>query len=566
MIDCDIHLARALLVDNNVLLRSVGAEHLRNAGVGQVVQVARIQEARLLIEREAFDIIVCNREFEGNDDSGQDLLDELRRENLLPHRTVFLMVTSQAAYHQVVEAAEAALDVLLLRPYSGASLNQRLAEARHRKRELGDILQAMDSGQTELALTLALQRFQNKLPYATYCGRLVAELLLTMQRPADARMVFEKLAQPAGATWARLGVARSLLASGEVRLARDVIGSVLADDGESADAHDLLGGLLVEQCDFEGAMAEYGKAAAITPGCLLRNQHAGALAFYLGRSAPARARLEIAVALGVQSKLFDALTLMLIAVLRHDDGDGPGMASTGDQLRRYAARHPGSRRLLRFQMAVDVLAELLAARPVQALKAVRGLSQEVAEDDFDLEAANTALLLWDRLPPTHRPAGEHVALVERIGMRFCVSNAATEVLVASARRAAPAAEILRACHGRVATVAEQAMEAALRGQAKAAVLMLLEMGEQSGNAKLLEMAVLLARRNESSLPEADALAARAAAALARSCRTLDPIAGIRRSGRAPGGLPLRRRAEARPEAALTLAEQGQVQGGLVPQA
>ena len=132
MIDRDIHTARALLVEGNALLRSVAAEQLRSLGVGHVSQTSRVRDARLMIERESFDIIVCNREFEGSPDSGQDLLDELRRENQLPHSTVFLMVTSQASYTQVVEAAEAALDGILVRPYTATALSTRLSCERSR--------------------------------------------------------------------------------------------------------------------------------------------------------------------------------------------------------------------------------------------------------------------------------------------------------------------------------------------------------------------------------------------------------------------------------------------------
>ena len=42
--------------------------------------------------------------------TGQDLLDELRREQLLPFSTVFVMVTGEATYAKVTEAAESALD------------------------------------------------------------------------------------------------------------------------------------------------------------------------------------------------------------------------------------------------------------------------------------------------------------------------------------------------------------------------------------------------------------------------------------------------------------------------
>lgn len=105
----------------------------------------------------------------------------------------------------MVEAAESALDGLLVRPFTAALLCQRLLEARHRKSQLGDVLQALDAGRTEVAFARALKRFNDNLPYGSYCGRLAAELLLTMQRPDDARKVFEKLIRPPvppGPAWA----------------------------------------------------------------------------------------------------------------------------------------------------------------------------------------------------------------------------------------------------------------------------------------------------------------------------------------------------------------------------
>ena len=221
MIDRDIHRARALLVEGNALLRSVAAAQLRDLGIGKVTQTGRAQEARLLLEREPFEIVICSRELEGSQESGQNLLEELRRERLLPYSTVFMMVTSQVSYLQVVEAAEASLDGFLVRPYNTALLAERLGQARQRKRELAPVLQALDEGQPELALVHAIRRFQSQQPHWAYCGRLAAELLLRLDRPAQARQVFEKLALASGnATWARLGGARSLIALGDNGAAR----------------------------------------------------------------------------------------------------------------------------------------------------------------------------------------------------------------------------------------------------------------------------------------------------------------------------------------------------------
>jgi tetratricopeptide (TPR) repeat protein len=541
MTDRDIHLSRALLVESNALLRSVGAAQLRDTGVGHVTQASRVKDARLILERERFDIVLCNREFEGSDVSGQDLLDELRRERLLPHSTVFLMITGQASYVQVMEAAESALDGILVRPYTTAALGARLLEARSRKRELADVLRALDAGENDAALVRAIKRFQDKAPYWVYCGRLAAELLLTLERPADASKLFERLAQqfPA-ATWARLGLARAQLALGDSGTARKTVTAALAQDAASADAHDLMGQLLVDRCDFEGALDEYRRAAELTPGCLLRAQRVGALAYYEGQADVAMKWLERTLGMGAQSKLFDALTLLLLAVLRFDQGDAAGVAALREQLRRYRERRPEEDlRVRRLEHIADTLGSLMRPQPEATLPALRELAAQVSNDDFDLEVANLVLGLWARVPAGVRPVADHEALLERTAMRFCVSKAVGEVLLASAQREEVAVTVIRGCQARLLAVTEQAMEQAMRGEPAAAVELLLAQGEQTLNAKLLEMAGVLARRHAAAVPNATLLGERVAARLRRCARGSGHIAGIQRSGRSPGGLRLR---------------------------
>jgi predicted Zn-dependent protease len=390
-------------------------------------------------------------------------------------------------------------------------------------------------------LSKALKRFQEGQPYATYCGRLVAELLLRMQRPDDAHKVFERLAQAKGSVWARLGMARALVALGDMASAKKLIAAVLSDDPGCADAYDLMGRILVEQCDFTGALDRYREAASITPGCLLRTQHAGALAFYQGQNAEASKTLERAVGLGVQSKLFDALTLLLIAVLRLDNADKPGVMSMRDQLQRYRERFPASKRLVRFSKAVEVLSALVNGQVEAALAVLRELTAQSMDNDFDLEAANTVLLLWARIPPALRAPAEHEAAVEKVAMRFAVSKAIAEVLVASGRREEPTQGVVRRCQARITALTEKAMDDALKGHADKAVRNLLSAGEECLNAKLLEVAALMARRHQALVPEAEFLAERASQLVARSSQSVNHIAGIQRSGRSPGGLQLRLR-------------------------
>ena len=95
-LDHDIGRAKALIIDSNPTARSVMAAQLRDLGVPQVRQMSRVQDARLVLEESPHDIVLCEMSFHNGDMSGQDLLDELRREQLLPYSTVFILVTGEA--------------------------------------------------------------------------------------------------------------------------------------------------------------------------------------------------------------------------------------------------------------------------------------------------------------------------------------------------------------------------------------------------------------------------------------------------------------------------------------
>jgi CheY-like chemotaxis protein len=99
-IDRHIHDAKALVIDANAMARSVLAQQLRSFGITHIRQALRTADARGLIEHQRYDIILCDDFTESDDGSGQDLLEELRREQLLPYESVFVMRTSEATYQR----------------------------------------------------------------------------------------------------------------------------------------------------------------------------------------------------------------------------------------------------------------------------------------------------------------------------------------------------------------------------------------------------------------------------------------------------------------------------------
>lgn len=536
LMDDTIQGASALIIDGNANSRSLMSAQLRDLGVGTVRQTPRVKDARVMLEHQSFDIVLCDYHFDASDTSGQDLLDELRREGLLPYSTVFVMVTSEATYAKVAEAAEAALDAYLIKPYTSASLAERLASARQRKRLLKDIFEAIENQDFETAANLCLARFEAKDRYWLYAARIGAELLLRLKRFGDAKVLYEAIIAAKTVPWARLGVARTEVASGNLQKARRTLEHLIGELPDYADSHDLMGHVQMEQGDLGEALKTYQTAATLTPGCLLRLQRCGSLGFYAGQRADALKMLERAMSQGLRSKLFDMLSLVLIGLMRFDSKDHKGFKYAHDSLLAAIERAPSSIRLQRFDLVFRGLAFLLERRVGQALVIARECTEQAQEGSFDLEAASLLTALWLRLSSQEVELEEMMPTLRELGMRHCTTKASTEILVAMAEGHQAAAEQFRDCHQQIFNVAETAMRHSMRGTARTAVELLIQKGEATRNAKLIDMAGLVLKRHADKIADAQALGEQIDALHARYVK---PMTGAPSKARAAGGVALR---------------------------
>ena len=496
---------QALVIDSNANSRSLMTAQLRELGVGHVRQATRVRDARVILETQPYDIVLCDYYFDGSELSGQDLLDELRREQLLPYSTVFVMVTGEASYAKVAEAAEAALDAYLVKPYTSAALADRLANARHRKLELKGIFDAIDAKDFDRAADLCLERFQRKATYWLYAARIGAELLLRLERHTEARELYEAIIAARTVPWARLGVARTEVASGNLSAARRTLETLIGDMPDQADSYDLMGRVQMEQGEIGAALATYRTAATLTPGCLLRQQHCGTLAFYAGQRDEALKMLERSVAQGLRSKLFDAHSLALIALMRFDAKDSKGLKYATDALMQAMERAPRDQRLQGFDVLMQGLRLLMERKLADALLLARRFARRATDEDFDLEAASLLVALWVRMARQDIELSEMETLMSQLGLRFCSSKSATEVLISMAEGHEPSTQRLRDANARVFAISETAMRHAMRGDAQTGVQLLVEQGTQTLNAKLIDMAALVLKRYRDRMSDPGAL-------------------------------------------------------------
>ncbi len=529
---------RALVIDSNATSRSILVSQLRQYGVTRVMQCSRPQDARARLEHTVFDYVLCEQYF-NTGQSGQTLLDDLRRAQLLPFSTVFFMVTAEASYAAVAEAAESALDGYLLKPFTPSAMFERLTAARMRKTHLQSIFSAIEREDFEGAAALCLEQFKQRKAYWLYAARIGSELLLRLGRHDQARTLFEAVIDTRALPWARLGIARAQMESGQAPRAITTLQGLLGDDSSFVDAYDVLGRAQVETGQFDEALETYRLASSLTPDSVARLQKLGMMAHYMGDSETASKALSRAAILGIDSKLFDQQSLVLLAFQYFHENDRKGLERCMADFARLLERQPESRRTRRFEAVVRSLQLIQQRQVVQAVASVRQLGQDIRDSQFDFEAACNMVGLLAVLGETSIELPEGPEWVLAIGLRYTNTRALTELLASAAQRYPEHSQTLRDCLVQVNKAAETAVAYSLGGDPQAAVEQLLARVDATLNTKLLDIAQQLLTRHAARI-EDTAGAQATIDALRERCGPTMARAAIGHEGeRKPGELVLR---------------------------
>ena len=531
--------SQALVIDSNATSRSILVAQLREYGIQRVVQCSRVQDARSRLEHTVFDYVLCEQYFAESGQSGQTLLDDLRRAQMLPFSTVFFMVTAEASYAAVAEAAESALDGYLLKPFTPSALFERLGLARLRKTHLRPIFDAIGQEDFEAAAQLCVERFEARKPYWLYAARIGTELLLRLARHDEARTLFEAVIEARALPWAKLGVARAQIESGQAPRAITTLQGLIGEDASFADAYDVLGRAQVEMGHFDDAMATYRTASSLTPDSVVRQQKLGMMAHYMGDRETAAKALSRAAVLGIDSKLFDYQSLVLLAFSHSAGNDRKGLERCMADFARILERHGDSRRVQRFSEVVRTLQQIQQRQFAQAVAEVRAMAREIGSGDFDYEAACNLSSLLAVLAATSIDLSEGVAWVTAIGMRYANTRGLCELMANACQAYPDYSDIVRGCLPQINKTAENAVAMSLAGDPGGAVAQLLESAHTTLNTKLLDMAQQMLTRHAARFEDA-AGRQEAIDALRARCGTTTPRAVLgQATERKPGELVLR---------------------------
>jgi DNA-binding response OmpR family regulator len=272
----DLRQKSGLLIDDMPEMRATVRIQLADAGLDKCDQARNVKEAIDKLAATRYDMVVSDYNL-GQGTDGQQLLELLRRRQLLPLSTAFLMITGETGYEQVSTAAEFAPDDYLIKPFTADTLRTRLERILEKKEALRPLYKHLgDKGDPVKALAACDELLANKTRYSLDVLRQKGELLLKTNRIEEALALYDGVLQQRATPWAEVGKARAMAADGSADEAKAHLQRALTAYPNYLAAYDSLAEL-VEKTDKNAAQQIVEQALKVAPSTQ-RQRRLGGLA------------------------------------------------------------------------------------------------------------------------------------------------------------------------------------------------------------------------------------------------------------------------------------------------
>ena len=268
---------RVLIVDRHSPARDALRIMLGSLGVTAVHGAGNSAEVIRQVKANRFDLILSDFVLDDGRD-GQQLLEELRHAQLIPLATVYMIITSERGYTNVVSLAELAPDDYLIKPFTSEQLQARLIRAIYKKHVLRKIYEHIENGALNEAVLACDRVIQQQPNYMYDALRFKGELLHTQGKTREAEEVFRLVLQGRVVPWAKMGLATALRNRGALAEAEQLAEQVTIDAPDFVSAYDFLASVHEAQGRLADAQRDLQRGADASPHNTVRQRLVGDLA------------------------------------------------------------------------------------------------------------------------------------------------------------------------------------------------------------------------------------------------------------------------------------------------
>lgn len=330
-----------LVVDDMPEMRSSIKKMLVASGANNIEDARDGKEAIKKIEKNKFDVILCDYNLgEGKD--GQQVLEEVKVRNLIGSSTVFMMLTAENTMEMVMGAMEYHPDGYLTKPFTKGVLQERLGKIVERKSNLKDIEKAIQRKDYSKAVALCDAKIQEQPKNTLELMKIKSDLLLNLGNYSEAQEIFEKILSMRDVTWAKLGLGKVYYHQKNYLMAKDIFQELIEQNRSFVEAYDWLAKTYEQLGDSEEAQHVLEEAVKLSPKTILRQKELGRLSYKNKDLGTAETAFRRAIKIGRTSCYKAAGDYTNLAKVFIDKSKPTEALKTVSQVREEFGRDPAS--------------------------------------------------------------------------------------------------------------------------------------------------------------------------------------------------------------------------------
>ena len=265
---------KVLVIDDFANVRKSIKGMLSSIGVSQIVEAATAARAVLAIKDNSFDIVICDYNL-GPGRDGQQLLEEVRANNILSYRTVYVMVTAETSRDMVMGAIEFQPDDYLAKPFAFETLKQRVYRWIDRQNKLDRLLGAMDTQNDEKILLESEKVMSGDSRFRSFAQKKAVETMVRLGKSPEARALINQINQKRQQGWTQIELANILVQEKQDLKAIEVLKKALIQEPNLLAGYDLMASCYQRIGDQQSAQDSLKKGVVRSPRNIARQKQLG---------------------------------------------------------------------------------------------------------------------------------------------------------------------------------------------------------------------------------------------------------------------------------------------------
>jgi len=266
-----------LVVDDQKSFHIILKTMLANQDAKEIDFAENAEQAIKIATRKQYDIYLLDYNLGASQD-GVQLLDYLKKNDLIPKHAICFIITGDSNKGMVLTALEKSPDDYLMKPFSQRQLSRRLKIAAQRKLAFQDIFQFISDKKYDQAIQLCREKIDQDEKYRRLCKNVLADIYIEIKKFKAAETILKPLVDLKPLVGPSISLGKAYFFQKKYKKSIAILTRLIEASPLQMEAYQWLGRAYQHENQLDDALAALTKSATTTNYSIERHQEVVLLA------------------------------------------------------------------------------------------------------------------------------------------------------------------------------------------------------------------------------------------------------------------------------------------------